>query len=116
MEKARFSEGISERQEQGKSKSKQDGKSSGKGKQKEPKGKYGGKQNDGSYFKGKGGTRTDLRHKCGKPDHFARDCWAQVRNVPGDFQQQSQHSRLRDLPVRHHMLVAPLSVVVLSLM
>ena len=75
----------------GKNMSKQDGKSNAKGKQKgESKGKYGGKQNDGGFSKGKGGNRNDLCHKCGKPGHFARDCWSQVRNVQGDFQQQSQ--------------------------
>ena len=71
----------------GKFKSKHDGKANGKGKQKgESKGKYGGKQNDG-FPKGKGGNRQDVCHKCGKPGHYARDCWSSIRNVQGEFQQ-----------------------------
>eukprot|EP00435_Cladocopium_sp_Y103_P011612 s291_g3.t1 len=75
----------------GKSKSKQDGKTSFKGKQNgEYKGKYGGKPNDGMNWKGKGGSnKTDqVCHRCGKPGHFARECWSSVRNVQGDFHAQ----------------------------
>ena len=97
--KGSFQKGSQKGKSRGKSKSKPDGKSNGKGKQKgESKGKYGGKQNDGNYSKGKGGSRTDLCHKCGKPGHFARDCWAQVRNVQGDFQQQSQQQQPQGSP------------------
>ena len=71
----------------GKFKPKHDGKVQWKGKQKgESKGKYGGKQNDG-FSKGKGGNRQDVCHKCGKPGHYARDCWSTIRNVQGDFQE-----------------------------
>eukprot|EP00435_Cladocopium_sp_Y103_P015276 s4186_g3.t1 len=63
--------------------------SKGKSSKGDGKSKTGGKQqNDAANFRGKGG-RVDVCHRCGKPGHFARDCWAQtVRNVQFEGQQQ----------------------------
>ena len=93
--------GPSKGKSKGKTKSKQEGKSSYKGKQKgDGKGKAGGKQNDNSSYKGKGGMRSDqVCHRCGKPGHFARDCWSPaVRNVQGEFQQQPQQQTVQSSP------------------
>ena len=72
-----------------KTKSKGDGKSNNKGKQKgDGKSKSGGKSNDSTGYKGKGNSTSGVCHRCGKPGHYARDCWASnVRAVQSEGQQ-----------------------------
>ena len=72
-----------------KSKSKGDGKSNFNGKQKgDGKSKSGGKSNDSTGYKGKGNSTSGVCHRCGKPGHYARDCWASnVRAVQSEGQQ-----------------------------
>lgn len=99
---------VNKGKEKGKTKDKTKGKKNdGKGKQKFNKGNDKGK-GYGSSSKGKGygqnynqqndkgksadkgkskGKHKDTRptcHNCGKPGHYAKDCWATVRQVQGD--------------------------------
>ena len=94
-----------------KTKSKGDGKSNNKGKQKgDGKSKSGGKSNDSTGYKGKGNSTSGVCHRCGKPGHYARDCWASnVRAVQSEGQQQPQtliHGSGIQVPIelQHHSM------------